>query len=76
MKLQIANIFRGSYEIYVGSRVPKLSGEAPEMLLGTDFFRSHRVLIANAQKKVYVSYIGGPVFRTPAATSTTTAAKP
>jgi lipoprotein NlpI len=33
-----------------------------EMLLGTDFLRSHRVLIARSQHKVYFSYAGGQVF--------------
>jgi hypothetical protein len=34
------------------------------MLLGADFFRSHRVYVAKSQGKVYVSYVGGPVFET------------
>jgi len=35
-----------------------------DMLLGADFFLSHRILISNTQKKVYFTYNGGPVFRT------------
>jgi tetratricopeptide (TPR) repeat protein/predicted aspartyl protease len=34
-----------------------------DMILGTDFFLSHRVYISTAQKKIYFSYNGGPVFR-------------
>jgi len=34
----------------------------PEMLLGVDFLRSHRVLVANSQNKIYFTYSGGPVF--------------
>jgi tetratricopeptide (TPR) repeat protein/predicted aspartyl protease len=34
-----------------------------DMLLGADFFLSHRILISNTQKKVYFTYNGGPVFR-------------
>ncbi|HXA39510.1 MAG TPA: aspartyl protease family protein [Phenylobacterium sp.] len=34
-----------------------------DMLLGADFFLSHRILISNSQKKVYFTYNGGPVFR-------------
>jgi predicted aspartyl protease len=34
----------------------------PEMLLGVDFLRSHRVLVANSQRKIYFTYSGGPVF--------------
>ena len=36
---------------------------AAQTLLGADFFRSHRVYVARGQRKVYVSYMGGPVFR-------------
>ncbi|CAN5207496.1 hypothetical protein BH09PSE2_BH09PSE2_16980 [soil metagenome] len=36
--------------------------EAPDMLLGADFFRSHHVLISNSQHRVYFTYAGGPVF--------------
>ncbi|HEY4028737.1 MAG TPA: aspartyl protease family protein [Caulobacteraceae bacterium] len=34
-----------------------------DMLLGFDFFLSHRVYVANSQRKVYFTYNGGPVFR-------------
>ncbi|MBS0359937.1 MAG: tetratricopeptide repeat protein [Proteobacteria bacterium] len=34
-----------------------------DMLLGPDFFLSHRVLISNSQKAVYFTYNGGSVFR-------------
>lgn len=33
-----------------------------DMLLGSDFFLSHRVLVANGQHKLYFTYNGGPVF--------------
>ncbi len=33
-----------------------------DMLLGADFFLSHRIFIANTQDKVYFTYNGGPVF--------------
>lgn len=32
------------------------------MLLGADFFLSHRVYVANSQNRVYFTYNGGPVF--------------
>ena len=34
-----------------------------DMLLGFDFFLSHRIYVANSQHKVYFTYNGGPVFR-------------
>jgi predicted aspartyl protease len=33
-----------------------------DLLLGQDFLRSHRVLFAMSQKKVYLAYLGGDVF--------------
>lgn len=35
----------------------------PDMLIGADFLRAHRVLISTSQRRVYVSYLGGEVFR-------------
>jgi hypothetical protein len=41
------------------------------MLLGTDFLRAHRLLVAHSQRKLYFTYVGGPVFqRIPPTTST------
>jgi len=34
----------------------------PDMLLGADFLRSHRVLLAISQRKMYFTYSGGKVF--------------
>ena len=48
-------------------------GEA-DMLLGADFFLSHRVLVANSQSKLYFTYNGGPVFNLSGATELKTAA--
>jgi tetratricopeptide (TPR) repeat protein/predicted aspartyl protease len=33
-----------------------------DMLVGADFFLSHRIYVANSQKKLYFTYNGGPVF--------------
>jgi len=51
-------------------RAPALSysRHGPDVLLGNDFLRTHRVLVARAQARVYFSYTGGTVFpRLPAA---------
>jgi len=34
-----------------------------DMLLGADFFLSHRVLVSPSQRRLYFTYNGGPVFR-------------
>lgn len=36
--------------------------EQPEMILGMDFLKAHRVLIARSQARLYLSHLGGPVF--------------
>lgn len=33
-----------------------------DLVLGADFFRAHRVLLAKSQDMMYFSYMGGPVF--------------
>jgi tetratricopeptide (TPR) repeat protein/predicted aspartyl protease len=35
-----------------------------DMLIGLDFFMSHRVFVSNSQHKLYFTYNGGPVFST------------
>jgi len=32
------------------------------MLIGADFFLSHRVYVASSQNRLYFTYNGGPVF--------------
>jgi tetratricopeptide (TPR) repeat protein/predicted aspartyl protease len=44
-------------------RVADIDLQKADMLLGADFFLSHRILISNSQKQVYFTYNGGPVFR-------------
>jgi clan AA aspartic protease (TIGR02281 family) len=37
--------------------------EQPEMYIGADFLRAHRLLIALSQGRLYFTYLGGDVFR-------------
>jgi tetratricopeptide (TPR) repeat protein len=89
-----SGINRGSYfstwlapfaDIKIGDEEVKNSrlfignlGIDTDMLVGVDFFRSHRVLVSNSQHKMYFTYSGGPVFNmktpppaTPAAAAAT-----
>jgi Flp pilus assembly protein TadD len=43
-------------------RVGAMSLPDVDMLLGEDFFLSHRVYVANSQHRIYITYAGGPVF--------------
>jgi tetratricopeptide (TPR) repeat protein/predicted aspartyl protease len=40
-----------------------------DMLIGADFFLSHRIFVATSQRKLYFTYNGGPVFNLTAGTS-------
>src|SRR5262249_28720177 len=43
-------------------RIGAVSLGETDMLVGADFFLSHRVYVANSQAKLYFTYNGGPVF--------------
>jgi hypothetical protein len=62
-KIEIADMFAAATEVPIGSMLPQTVIEFPEMLLGADFLKSHRVYVAMSQRKVYASYTGGPVFQ-------------
>jgi len=57
------DLFRGATYVETGSRLPRPVEGLPQMLLGLDFLRSHRVLVAHSQSKLYFSYVSGPVFQ-------------
>jgi hypothetical protein len=52
-----------TYTSRYGGRVPEKMDDMPAMLLGADFLRAHRVLVARSQRKMYFTYEGGPVFQ-------------
>ena len=43
-------------------RIADLHIELADMLIGADFFLSHRIYVSTRQRKVYFTYNGGPVF--------------
>jgi predicted aspartyl protease len=62
-EIVFADVFKGVTIKSIGSNIPvKLEG-LPSMLLGYDFLRSHRVLVAHSQRRIYFTYNGGPVFQ-------------
>jgi predicted aspartyl protease len=50
-----------STRMFVG-RFPVVGLSMPDVILGADFFRAHRIYQANSQGKVYFTYAGGAVF--------------
>jgi len=43
-------------------RIGELGMDDVDMLLGADFFISHRIFVSNREHKVFITYNGGPVF--------------
>lgn len=60
-QLHFADVWRYSKFVEVGSRLPRATVHA-DLLLGADFLRAHRVLVAHGQRKLYFAYVGGTVF--------------
>lgn len=53
----------GTEEIrHVKLRIGNIGIPEADMLLGADFFLSHRIYVANALRHMYFTYDGGPVF--------------
>jgi hypothetical protein len=44
-------------------RIADIDLDDADMLIGPDFFLSHRIYVANSQHKLYFTYNGGPVFK-------------
>jgi len=64
----ISNFKIGSEEIKnTRIRIGGIELSNADMLIGADFFLSHRIYVANSQHKLYFTYNGGPVFNLTAA---------
>jgi len=61
-RLRIADMFSMNKSTPTATHIARDPIEVPGMLLGADFFQSHRIYVARSQNKVYFSYAGGPVF--------------
>jgi predicted aspartyl protease len=63
-RLQVSDMFALNTEHHTGSILAthERMRDEPRMLLGADFLRSHRILIAASQHLLYFTYSGGPIF--------------
>ncbi len=62
-KLRISDLFAADTEGATGSHIQAQVEDLPQMLLGADFVRAHRIYVARSQGKIYFSYSGGPIFQ-------------
>ena len=63
-KLRFSDLFAATTFDHTGSLISHHDIDEPEMLLGFDFLKSHRVLVSRSRHMVYFTYEGGPVFDT------------
>ena len=61
-KIHFADLWKHMTYTETGSRLPTSFAGNPDLLLGADFLRAHRVLVARSQRKMYFTYVGGTVF--------------
>lgn len=69
IRIRFADVYKDATYVATGSHVAKKAFQEQPMLLGADFLRAHRTLVAHSQRRLYFTYVGGPVFdaRAPAA---------
>ena len=60
-RIVVSDLWKDTTYTRTGSNLRTYVGLQP-MLLGADFLRAHRVLIAHSQRKMYFTYEGGPMF--------------
>jgi len=61
--IRFADLFKDATVAVAGSLVSRPIDAVHSMLLGFDFLRAHRLLIAHSQGRIYFTYAGGPVFQ-------------
>src|SRR6185503_11593832 len=68
-RLRFAELWKDMTYTQAGSTAREKMEGLPAMLLGADFLRTHRVLIAHSQRRIYFTYAGGTVFPVELATA-------
>jgi predicted aspartyl protease len=64
-RIQFSELFRDANYASIGSHIPTKVDGLQQMLLGVDFLRAHRVLVAHSQLRIYFTRNGGPLFGVP-----------
>jgi predicted aspartyl protease len=71
-QLHVADLYDADRVVPINSHVAQQIDGLPEMLLGADFIKAHRIYVARSQRKLYVSYLGGPIFQLPSGSTART----
>lgn len=62
VQIRFSELFRDANYASIGHLVPTKVEGLQQMLIGVDFLRTHRVLVAHSQRRMYFTHNGGPVF--------------
>lgn len=65
LNLPLGDLFANDKVFVTGSRIAEDAADLPEMLIGADFMKAHRMYIARSQQKVYFTYVAAPAFEDP-----------
>ena len=64
-RVRVADLWKGVRDDYHRNSTAAYVDEQPHLILGADFVRSHHLLFAGSQRRLYFSYLGGDVFIAP-----------
>lgn len=62
IRIRFADLYKDMTYANTGSNIARNVIRTRPMLLGADFLRAHRTLVAHSQRRLYFTYSGGPVF--------------
>jgi len=60
--IAITNMWGSALQDSKSNATWRMVHSQPDMILGVDFLKAHRILFSNSQRIFYFSYLGGPVF--------------
>lgn len=64
VSLTFSDLWSQARATETGSRLAKAVEGFPPLVLGQDFLRAHRLLLATSQGRMYMTYNGGGIFKT------------
>lgn len=62
IRIRFGDLDKYSTATATGSRIARRFRNTQPMMLGADFLQAHRLLVSHSQRRLYYTYVGGPVF--------------
>lgn len=60
--IAVGDIWGNSMKDHPTAEQDSANKEGAQLILGMDYIKEHRILFAMSQRKLYISYLGGPLF--------------